>query len=108
MLTYLPTYRVLVCPEHHHAISGVDEHLKRLHRLPKVDRKALLNAYANLSLLPPNQVPLPTPYGPPLPELGAPEDALICCCSTTCGFITLSRKYMQMHVNQHHSIYLTR
>lgn len=90
MLTYLSTYRVLICREHYYAIYSVDEHLKRLHKLPAVDRRALLSTYSSLSLLSPDQVPLPAPYGPPLAELGAPDDAFICCCDTACGFITTS------------------
>jgi hypothetical protein len=108
MLTYLPTYRILICREHHYAIYSVDEHLKRYHKLPIVDRRAVINAYSNLSLLSPDQVPLPTPYIPPLVELGAPEDALLCCCSIACSFITTSRSCMKKHINQQHSIYLTR
>lgn len=107
MLTYLSTYNILICREHQRAIYGVDEHFKRYHKLPLEDRKVLLNAYSSLSLLSPDQVPLPAPYGPPLPELGAPEDALICC-DIGCRFISTSRKWMQQHVNQQHKIKLTR
>jgi hypothetical protein len=80
MLTYLPAYSVLVCKEHQRALYGVDEHLKRHHKLSLRERRELLSAYSSLSLLSPAQVPLPEPYRTPLPELGPPEDALVCCC----------------------------
>jgi hypothetical protein len=118
MLTYLPAYSVLVCQQHQHALTSVDEHLKRHHQLPLKERRELLSAYSSLSLLSPAQVPLPAPYQTPLPELGAPEDALACCCKksssssdtlyTACGFISTSRSWMQQHVNKQHKIQLTR
>lgn len=91
MLTYLSSYNILICRDHQRAIYGLDEHFKRYHKLLIEDRKVLLNAYSSLSLLSPDQVPLPAPYRPPLPELSEPEDALVCC-DTACGFISISRK----------------
>jgi hypothetical protein len=131
MLTYLSTYCVLICQQHQHAIYGVDEHLKRYHKMLAAERRALLSAYHHLPLLSPGQVPLPEPYSTPLAELAAPVDALVCCCKTSsessessssssssgssssapsraCGFISTSRKWMQQHVNEQHSIHLTR
>ena len=131
MLAYLPTYGVLVCLEHQRALYGADEHLKRHHKLPLRERRALLDPYSSLALLSPTQVPLPEPYSAPLAELGTPKEALICCCccdetsrgrgsSTTssssssssssvqlrrvCGFITTSCSWMKQHVNQQHQI----
>jgi hypothetical protein len=118
MLTYLPLYSVLVCQEHQHAIYSLDEHLKRQHQLPIAERRELLTLYSHLLLLPPEQVPLPELPSAPLAELGLPQDAWLCCYSSSsssssgessaCGFISTSRTWMRRHVNQQHSIKLSR
>jgi hypothetical protein len=117
MLTYLPTYHVLICCDHRYAVYGLNEHLKRHHKLPAHTRRELLAAYHHLYLLPPNQVPIPEHNSAPLLELGKPVDAFACCyqlatsstsSSRACTYISISRKQMQQHLNQQHSIKLTR
>ena len=55
LLYYLPEYRVLVCqsPCCQHAIrpSGVDEHLKRLHKICAKDQKVYIEQAATLDLI---------------------------------------------------------
>jgi hypothetical protein len=125
MLTYLPQYQILICDEHQHAIYSLDEHFKRYHTLPIAERRALIALYSSYALLLPTQVTLPTPPTLPFAELGCPQDAF--CCyhpsppisssssssssssrSLACGFISTSRKWMRRHVNQQHSVKLTR
>ncbi|KAF1922185.1 uncharacterized protein M421DRAFT_10755 [Didymella exigua CBS 183.55] len=79
MFTYLPLYGVLVCQEHCYAVYNLDEHLKRLHKLPSAERRRLIASYSGLALSPPERVPAPEPYGPPVAELGAPQSAFLCC-----------------------------
>ena len=75
MFTYLPAYRVLICCEHQQAVYGLDEHLKRHHKLPIAKRRELLAEYQGLSLSLPSQVLLPEPYSAPIQELGAAQNA---------------------------------
>jgi hypothetical protein len=56
MFTYLPVYRVLICSEHQHAVYNLDEHLKRLHKLPVVERQRVIALYKGISLCPLDQV----------------------------------------------------
>lgn len=51
MLTYLPTYYVIVCRKYRYAVYGLNEHLKQLYRLPAHTRRDLLVPYYYLSLL---------------------------------------------------------
>lgn len=104
MLTYLPAYHVLICTYHHCAVYGLDEHLKRLYKLPAHARRDLLVPYYHLPLLLPEQVSILEHNSLPLPELGMPEDAFACCyrppaaasstsaggCNAACTYITTS------------------
>jgi hypothetical protein len=124
MFTYYEPYQVLLCREHCCAVYGLDKHLKQQHGMPAVKRRALLATYKGINLLPPAEVAQPAPYGPPIDALGPAHDAFLCYCSSSsssasssnnrdsnsaaCGFITISRAKMQQHVNQQHSIKLTR
>jgi hypothetical protein len=54
MLTYLPTYYVLICCDYRYAVYGLNEYLKRHYKLPAYTRRELLAAYYYLYLLPPN------------------------------------------------------
>jgi hypothetical protein len=132
MFTYLPTYRVLICVEHHYAVYSLDEHLKRHHGLPAAKRRELRAAYAGLAINAPTQISLPAPNSPPIAQLGRAQDAFLCCqqeeedagagasatvavgavaavqrrCS--CSYITTNRKEMRTHTNKQHSVKLTR
>jgi hypothetical protein len=76
MLTYLPLYRVLICDEHQHTVYSLDEHLKRHHKLPAVQRRELLALCSSYTLLPPDQVPLPELLTTPFTELAPPTRRL--------------------------------
>jgi hypothetical protein len=118
MFAYLSSYRVLICVEHQYAVYSVDEHLKRYYGLLAVERRQLLAAYTNLTLSTPEQVTLPPQDSSPIPQLGSPQDAFLCCqsqaqaprssnssssssssSSRRCGYITTNRKEMRKHVN---------
>ena len=98
MLTYLPTYGVLICNEHQYAIYSLDEHLKRYYKLSIQKRKELQQHYSSYTLQPPTYVRAPAPYSTPLAELGAPENALLCY-YTACNFISISRSWIKKHIN---------
>lgn len=95
---------------------GLDEHLKRHHKLPIVKRRALLVEYEGLSLSLPSQMLLPEPYSAPIQELGAAQNAYLSCQPTqqrksrseSCNYIPTSRLQMQQHENQQHSVKLSR
>jgi hypothetical protein len=70
-----------------------------------------------LYLLLSNQVPIPEDNSAPLLKLGKPVDTFACyyqlatsstSSSGACTYISISRKQMQQHLNQQHSIKLTR
>jgi hypothetical protein len=104
MFTHLPLYRVLVCQEHQRAVYNPDEHLKRHHRLPAAQRRELLAPYKRLTPFPPpDQVPVPQPYGAAIAALGQAQDGFLCRTGSCC-FATASRSWMKKHVNkQHHT-----
>jgi hypothetical protein len=108
MLSYLPTYRVLICNEHQYAICSLDEHLKRYHKLPINERRELQKRYSSYTLQPPADVRVPEPYSAPIQELGIPQDAFHCCCQASCSFISTSQSRIKKHINQQHNIQLTR
>jgi hypothetical protein len=117
-------YGVLICREHCCAVYGLDKHLKQHHSMSAAERKSLLASYKDFDVLPPAEVTQPAPYGPPIDALGPVQDAFLCCCcsnshsssraknrdsdSAVCNFISTSRAKMRQHVNQQHSVKLTR
>lgn len=44
------SYGVLICREYCCAVYSLDEHLKRRHAMPTLERRALLAAYADFPL----------------------------------------------------------
>jgi hypothetical protein len=114
MFIYLSSYNILVCRVHQYAIYNVEEHLKRHHSLPIQKRRELLASYSHLALLPPSQVSMPALSSAPFAELRRPQDAWLCCyCYSSSTepasqFISTSRSWMQKHLNQQHSIKLSR
>jgi hypothetical protein len=75
MLTYLPTYYILICCDYRYAVYSLNEHLKRYYKLPTYTRRELLAAYYYLYLLLPNQVPILEYNSIPLLKLGKLVDA---------------------------------
>ena len=122
LFVYVPQYSVLVCRKHRCAIYGLDEHLKRHHpHTPISQRRELLTLYEHLHRVPPADVTLPAPHGPPIDALQPAQDAFLCICSSTssshsnsdansavCSFISTSRAKMRQHINQQHQVKLTR
>jgi hypothetical protein len=78
MLTYLPTYYILICYDHRYAVYSLNEHLKQYYKLPAYTRRELLATYYYLYLLPPNQVPILEYNSAPLLKLGKLVDAFAC------------------------------
>jgi hypothetical protein len=87
--------------------------------MPAAARRMLLAEYKDFDLLPPAELGLPLPYSYPIIELGPAQDAFLCCCSirgsvsgdgnsAVCSYVSTSRVKMRQHVNQHHSVKLTR
>jgi hypothetical protein len=102
-------YGVLICREHCCAVYGLDKHLKQHHSMPAAKRRALLHSYKDFDVLLPAEVSLPLAYSNPIDELGPAQDAFLCCCdSAVCSYISTSCVKMQQHVNQQHSVKLTR
>jgi hypothetical protein len=125
MFTYLPYYSVLVCLTHQCAVYSIDEHLKRYHKLPIAQRRELLAKYEGLTLCSPIEVQTPLPDSAPIAELGPAKDALLCSQPADtkqvysssymrkskdgyCSFISTSRVAMRQHLNQQHSVQLSR
>jgi hypothetical protein len=119
---------VLICIEHHYAIYGLDEHLKRHHGLPAVKRRELLAAYTELAIDAPEHVSLPTSAGAPKTGLGQARAAFVCCQGgageageeggagragevqqrRSCSYITINQQEMRQHTSQHHNVKLLR
>ena len=101
---YLPAHRVLVCREHRYAVRNLKTHLDRSHALPAVVKKAVLAHFARLSLVLPEQAPLPEPDGAPIECLGQPVKGHLCDGDENgrCGFISTRRDTTAQHCNQVH------
>jgi hypothetical protein len=89
------------------------------------EMRELLDLYEDFHRLPPAEVVQPAPYGLPIDALGPAHDAFLCRCSSSssssrgssndgdsdsavCDFISTSRAKMRQHINQQHSVKLTR
>jgi hypothetical protein len=129
MFTYLSSYSTLICIEHQQAVYSLDKHLKRRHSLPVAQRRQLLATYQSYALCPPKRLSLPAPSSAPIAKLGPAQDSFLCCQgkaaaggaaaggaaaaaagqqSASCSYITTNRKEMRKHVNQQHSVKLSR
>jgi hypothetical protein len=108
-------YGVLICRAHSCAVYGLNKHLKQHHGMPAAERRALLTSYEDFNIPPPAEVAQPAPYGPPIDALWPAQDAFLCRGShntdsdgAVCDFISTSRAKMHQHINQQHSVKLTR
>ncbi|RVX66295.1 hypothetical protein B0A52_09726 [Exophiala mesophila] len=101
LLVYLPDYGVLICKECKFAIQpkAIPSHLLR-HRVYREKRQDLLSLVADLTLLDPAQVSIPSPHGRPIPYL--PIAGGYRCLVQRCGHLCVSYKRMSQHLHQQH------
>ena len=102
LLEYNPKHSLLICRECQYAIqkNALESHLLR-HKIYRGDRQRLLSSIAQLDLLEPDHVPLPTPSSPPVDDL--PILSGYCCTATGCRHLTVSPKRMKRHWSESHA-----
>jgi hypothetical protein len=103
LLHYNATYRVLICRECQYAIqkSAVSSHLLR-HKIYREERQHLLSSIAQLSLLDPDDVPIPPPGV--LAIDGLPVIPGYRCTQTGCESLCASLKRMKRHQSDVHGV----
>jgi hypothetical protein len=103
LLEYNSRYGVLICRECQYAIqkSAVDSHLLR-HKIYRGERQKLLSSIAQLDILEPELVPLPTSESPPIDAL--PIISGYRCVTSGCGNLCASTKRMQRHRSEVHGL----
>ncbi|KAH9205309.1 hypothetical protein DL95DRAFT_376352 [Leptodontidium sp. 2 PMI_412] len=103
LLEYDARYRVLICRECQYAIqkSALGSHLLR-HKIYRGEREGLLASIAQLDLLEPHLVPLPTPTSPPINALSIVPGYR--CAAGGCGTLCASTKRMRRHWSEVHGI----
>ena len=101
--TYLNLYQVLVCTDRQcqYAVFNLSRHLRESHAISLSERKAIIVAYQDLPLVPPDQVRNPPAGGSPFPCLGKPIDGFVCI-EGDCRFICTSRDSARQHANKQH------
>jgi len=102
LLQYESNYKVVVCKQHLQAVQNIDRHLEKHHSVAAKDRRAIVNKYAQYTVLEPPRVPLPAPLEPPLEVLGKPIDGFLCE-EEECGFISINRSVIAQHCNKVHN-----
>ncbi|RDL30499.1 Uncharacterized protein BP5553_10377 [Venustampulla echinocandica] len=103
LLEYDARYGVLICRECQYAIqkSALQSHLLR-HKIYRLERQRLLSSIAELDLLEPDHVPLPTPTSSPIEAL--PTFSGYCCAAAGCGNLCVSSKRMKRHWSEIHGL----
>lgn len=101
LLQYESNYKVVICKQHLQAVQNIDRHLEKYHSVAAKDRRAIVNKYAQYTILEPPRVPLPAPLEPPLGVLGKPIDGFLCE-EEECGFISINRSVIAQHCNKVH------
>ncbi|OAL05198.1 hypothetical protein IQ06DRAFT_331763 [Phaeosphaeriaceae sp. SRC1lsM3a] len=100
-LSYNAAYRVLICRECQYAIqkNAISSHLLR-HKIYREDRQRLLARVAELDLLDPEDVVLPSPGSPAVEGLAVITG--YCCTKRECGSLWASIKRMKRHQREVH------
>ncbi|KAL4782800.1 hypothetical protein BJX76DRAFT_368896 [Aspergillus varians] len=103
LLSYNPTYKILICRECHYAIqkSAVPSHLLR-HKIYRDKRHQLLSTISELDLLEPHLVLLPTADSPPIDAL--PVISGYKCTAEGCGNLCATLKRMRRHWTEVHGL----
>lgn len=101
---YLDAYGVLVCKPHRYAVRNLKKHLDNEHSYPSTVKKTVVAHFAEFRLVPPEEAPLPTPNGSPIPCLRDPVPGFHCAGDEEgcCGFLTARRDKIARHCNQAH------
>ncbi|EAQ85116.1 hypothetical protein CHGG_09130 [Chaetomium globosum CBS 148.51] len=101
LLAYNAKHRVLICRECQYAIqkSALGSHLLR-HKVYRRERQRLLSAIAQLEILEPDDVQLPSASS--LPVEGLPTISGYGCTAAGCGNLCASSKRMRRHWSEKH------
>lgn len=97
---YLEDYRVIVCKEHGYAVQNLRWHLLKYHVFRQDARKAIVQKFDGLPLVPPQEAPLPRPYSPPMACLASPQQGFQCE-EEDCCWVSSSRPKIAEHANSH-------
>lgn len=100
-LAHLPDYGLIICKTCKFAIQpkALSSHLLR-HHIYRDKRQKLLDRIADLNLVEPGQVPLPTARPPAFPYL--PVAPGYRCKFAQCSHLCISHKRMSHHLHEHH------
>ena len=102
-IVYLLAYHVLVCKEHATAVQNIDTHLRVQHAVPPKRRAQIVTVFRQHGWAQqPEDVTLPAPLGPPIPELGPPLDGLHCA-EDDCDFLTIHQDALRKHRKREHN-----
>ena len=103
LLQYDPRFGVLICRECQYGIqkSALSSHLLR-HKIYRSEREELLTSIAQLNVLEPDEVPLPSPNSLPIDAL--PTISGFRCKSSGCGSLYASFKRMRRHWSEIHGL----
>ena len=103
LLEFDSRYGVLICRECHYAIqkSALQSHLLR-HKIYREERQQLLTAIAQLDLLEPEDVLLPSPDSLPIDSLPILDGFR--CTALGCGNLCASSKRMKRHRSEAHGL----
>ncbi|PYI26452.1 hypothetical protein BP00DRAFT_439969 [Aspergillus indologenus CBS 114.80] len=104
LLSYLSTYKVLVCLRCRYAIQpgAIARHLKEIHRLHRATRRTFVAFASELELAQPHDVVLPDESQFPVPFLPIQEG--LACRFEYCGYLCASSKRMKQHWRCTHQI----
>ena len=99
--SYLSQYQVLICVDHGYAVRNINQHLLEKHTLSPAQRKTLQQRYHDHPRCSPDQVTVPRPFQPAIPELGCPVKAARCK-DEACSFIVANHDNIRKHANKKH------
>ncbi|RAK71703.1 uncharacterized protein BO72DRAFT_473050 [Aspergillus fijiensis CBS 313.89] len=104
LLSYLPTYRVLVCLRCRYAIQpgAIARHLKEIHYLSRATRRTFVAFAAEFELAQPQDIVLPDESQFPVPFLSIQEG--LACRFERCGYLCATSKRMKQHWRCTHQI----
>ena len=103
LLVHLPDYCIIICKSCKFAVQprALSSHLLR-HRIYREERQNIIDRVAELRLLEPDDVTLPSSKVPPFPHL--PTAIGYRCTLLNCDHLCISQKRMSQHLREHHEI----
>jgi len=103
---YIPEYQVLVCIQHGYCMNpgnGIRNHLRDFHQVIPIEIRKKIIEYGNsISLLAPNEIPMPVWDGKPIDGLKVIENGYRCISEKCKGFVTTSPGVMEKHCRNTH------